>query len=87
MIKIFYVLINRNTLEYLKEDGYTSYKLEEALKFSYVKDAVVHSMKTLNEIAQSDFLVFKVELQYTLERVDTKIIKEYIKLDEERYDK
>lgn len=81
MLKIFYVLINRNNIEYLKEDNTTSYKLEEAVKFNYAKDAILYRDEHIESAYKENYLVFKVEVEYTLERVDTDILEEYIKME------
>lgn len=75
MRKQFYVLISSNNLEYLKDDGYTSEELEEAVKFETPKSALRYLLDEIDEDYQDEYEIYEVKMDTCLQKVAKEEVK------------
>lgn len=75
MTKQFYVLISSTNLQYLKDDGYTSEEIEEAVKFNTPKSALRYLLDEIDEDCESDFEIYEVRMDTWLQRVAKEEVK------------
>ena len=73
--KQFYVLISINNLEYLKDDGYTSDEIDEAVKFDKPKQALKYLKEEIDNDCYEEFEIFEIKTKTWIQKVDKKEVK------------
>ena len=68
--KNFYILMNKNTLSYHEDGGYSTNDIEEAVHFKTASEAFRYLKTEIDDDYQEEFLVYKVNMNLDFELIE-----------------